>query len=77
MVASNLHKEQLGNAALYFDPDDAEDLASKMLEIRQSKVRTDLTNNGIQRLQEIYSDAKTGNAELIKKFQLLSRRIIR
>lgn len=77
VVASNLHKEQLGNAALYFDPDDAEDLASKMLEIRQSKVRTDLTNNGIQRLQEIYSDAKTGNAELIKKFQLLSRRIIR
>jgi len=76
VIASNLHKTQLNTAALYFDADNPQDLAEKMLEALSSEVRSRLVLEGLRRLEEISVLRRSGQAKLSARITSLSRRII-
>jgi glycosyltransferase involved in cell wall biosynthesis len=77
VAASNLHREQLGEAALYFDPDDSSELAEVMKEILSNRVRQKLISRGRTKLDEIFLHRIAGEDALLDQLERLSRRILR
>ena len=75
IIATNIHKNQLSNAALYFDPDSSEELAFQMLNLMNPKVRRSLVYAGEKRLKEIADSRDSGNALLRERLMKISRRL--
>lgn len=76
VVAADQHREQLGNAALYFDPDDATALSEQMLETLSPAVRRKLIDAGQQQLREITELRRLGVLDLSERLGRLGRRLI-
>lgn len=76
IIATNVHKNQLSNAALYFDPDNSEELAYQMLNLMNPKVRQSLIDAGKKRLKEIADARDSGNALLRESLMKISRRLV-
>jgi hypothetical protein len=77
VVASNQHTEQLGNAALYFDPDDAEELADRILDLTDRAVVKRLRENGKDLLASVDYSLSQGHAELSSRIEALEKRLLR
>jgi glycosyltransferase involved in cell wall biosynthesis len=76
VIASRLHQEQLGSGALYFDPDDAEDLARQVLKVAKKSTRTMLIAEGKKRLGELADQTARGEKALFEGLRRLSQRIL-
>ena len=76
VIASRLHQEQLGSGALYFDPDDAEDLARQVLKVAKKSTRTMLVAEGKKRLGELADQTAQGEKALFEGLRRLSQRIL-
>jgi len=77
VIASLQHKEQLGNAALYFDPDNAEELADRILELGDSAVVKKLRANGNKLLASLEVTQSEGYADLSARIEALEKRLLR
>lgn len=76
VLASNVHSEQLGPAALFFDPDNHLDLARQMTSVLDASVRDDLIAHGTRRLAAIDDLRTAGHDQLQERLVILSRRLI-
>lgn len=77
VIASNIHLNQLGNAALYFDPDSASELAAQMKAVAVPETKSKLVAAGTRRLLEIDSASSIGLGQLTDALERLSKRLIR
>ena len=77
VIASDIHRNQLGSAALYFNPDDADELSKLMVGISDTKVITHLLSAGRKRLAQIDDRREQGERELTQRLCALSARILR
>jgi len=75
IIATNIHRNQLGDAALFFDPDNWEELANRMQQIMDPSTREQLVSAGDKRLVEIRRDRDSGNALLRDRLLRISRRV--
>ena len=76
VIASSIHSNQLGDSALYFDPDDAKELAEHMLSLSQEKTRISLVKSGAKHLRLIEKAASTGLHDLSGALHNLTRRLV-
>jgi glycosyltransferase involved in cell wall biosynthesis len=77
IIATNIHKNQLSDAALYFDPDNAQELVEKMVAISDPKTRQRLISASKIRLRELDENRNQGNLKLRDQIQRISRRIMK
>jgi glycosyltransferase involved in cell wall biosynthesis len=77
VIASDVHRNQLGDAALYFDPDDSGALSHLMIDIGDSETRKRLVKAGQKRLTELDALRKAGEQSLVSGLVSLSKRILR
>ena len=77
VIASDVHLEQLGPAALFFNPDDALELAQRMREANRPSVRKRLIAEGAKRLHGLDLLRAAGEVELSERIMRLSHRILR
>lgn len=77
VIASDVHRNQLGSAALYFNPDDADELSKFMVDISDTKVSKRLVSAGRKRLAQIDDTRQQGERELTQRLYALSARIPR
>ena len=77
VIASDVHRNQLGSAALYFNPDDADELSKLMVDISDTKVSKRLVSAGRKRLAQIDDTREQGERELTQRLYALSARILR
>lgn len=75
VVASELHKAQLGKGAYYFDPDDPLDLARVILRSQEESSRVDLIKHGLKQLKDLQALTSQGETLLFDRLDRLSRRI--
>ena len=76
VIASDVHKNQLGSGALYFNPDDASDLSKTMMKVTDTRVSAELVKNGQKRLKELEKLQTRGEQDLVLRLTALSKRII-
>ena len=77
VIASDVHRNQLGDAALYFDPDDSAALSQMMMDIGDSGTRNRLVKAGQKRLTELDALREAGEQSLVSGLVSLSKRILR
>ena len=77
VIASDVHRNQLGDAALYFDPDDSARLSQLMVDIGDSGTRNRLVKAGQKRLAELDALREAGEQSLVSGLVSLSKRIPR
>lgn len=77
VIASDVHKNQLGPAALYFNPDDASELSRLMIEVTCAQIAKRLVNAGQKRLEELDKLRASGEQDLVSRLTALSKRILR
>ncbi len=77
VIASRQHTEQLGDAALYFDPDSAIELAAAMKQVQKEKVKTTLATEGRKLLIALETSRKLGYQTLSQRIEFLEKRLIR
>ena len=76
VIASRVHEEQLHEGALYFDPDDPEELAQALLDCQDDKTRKNLVASGTKRLKELELLTESGEDALVRSLSRLSKRIL-
>ena len=77
VIASDVHRNQLGDAALYFNPDDSAALSQLMMDIGDSGTRNRLVKAGQKRLTELDALREGGEQSLVSGLVSLSKRILR
>jgi len=77
VLASHVHRDQLAEAALYFDPDNADDLADIMAQVTQPATRKRLIAAGKKRLKDLDASRMAGQRDLAHRITALSKRILR
>jgi glycosyltransferase involved in cell wall biosynthesis len=75
VIYSSLLAEQVGDAALLADPDDAAALAECILASLDSTLRADLVRRGHQRLAQIDAERQEAEAVLVQHLQRLQARL--
>lgn len=76
VIASLQHRGQLGDAAVYFDPDNAEQLAKSIRTIESQQTKLNLTKKGRTLLAAIEKERESGYTELIERIQSLAKRLL-
>lgn len=76
VVASKQHREQLGDAAVFFDPDDAAELASAIESLSSPTTRTKLAARGKTLLAAMDLQRSAGYDELSHRIELLAKRLL-
>lgn len=76
VIASDVHQNQLGSGALYFNPDNSTELSQRMLEVVESATRRTLTKNGHKRIDEIDRLRDAGEKVLVSRLSALTKRIM-
>ena len=74
LLYANLYKEQTGEAALYFDPDDYLSLATAVKEVQIRSVANFVVDRGTQRLAAIKEKRRVAEDEFVRRLQLFQRR---
>ncbi|HEV8013200.1 MAG TPA: glycosyltransferase family 1 protein, partial [Pontimonas sp.] len=77
VIASNQHTQQLGDAAIFFDPDDAEQLASAIESLSSPATRKKLAARGKALLAALDHQRSEGYDELSRRIELLAKRLLR
>ena len=77
VIASTQHKEQLGEAALLFDPDNPEELADAMEATQTKAERARLVAAGEARLDQLATWREQGAKELLEAILKLKKRLLR
>lgn len=77
VIASDVHRNQLGEAALYFDPDNSSELSERMLEVVSTKTRKRLSEAGQKKLLELDRQRDAGEKLLVSRLSTLRKRILR
>lgn len=75
LIYSSHLAEQVGSAALLFDPDSADDLAESMSRVLENNVVADLKKQGALRLAEIDLERAEAENELIKRLSNFAKRL--
>ncbi len=75
VVASQQHREQLGDAALYFDPDNAKELAAAIETLVSQSASETLVQKGENRLLEIADERELGYEDLSGRISNLAKRL--
>ena len=75
VVASHQHREQLGDAALYFDPDNAKELAAAIETLVSQSASETLVQKGQNRLLEIADERELGYEDLSGRISNLAKRL--
>ena len=76
VIASKQHTEQLGDAAVLFDPDDAAELASAIESLSSPATRTKLAARGKTLLAAMDLQRSEGYDELSHRIELLAKRLL-
>jgi len=76
VIASKQHTEQLGDAAVLFDPDDADELASAIGSLSSPATRTKLAARGKTLLATMDLQRTEGYSELSHRIEFLARRLL-
>lgn len=76
VVASKQHREQLGDAAVFFDPDDAAELASAIESLSSPSTRKKLAARGKALLAAMDLQRSAGYDELSHRIELLAKRLL-
>jgi glycosyltransferase involved in cell wall biosynthesis len=76
VIASKQHTEQLGDAALFFDPDDAEELANAIESISLPATRKKLETRGKALVAATDNQRSEGYRELSHRIELLAKRLL-
>jgi len=76
VTASKQHTEQLGDAAVLFDPDDADELASAIESLSSRATRTKLAARGKNLLATMDRQRSEGYDELSHRIELLAKRLL-
>jgi glycosyltransferase involved in cell wall biosynthesis len=77
VIASDVHKNQLGSAALYFDPDDSTELSQLMVVVKDVGTRKRLVSAGQKRLEDLDALRASGEKALLSRLVALSKRVLR
>ena len=76
VIASKQHTEQLGDAAVLFDPDDAEELASAIESLSSPATRKKVAARGRSLLATMDRQRSEGCDELSHRIELLAKRLL-
>jgi glycosyltransferase involved in cell wall biosynthesis len=76
VIASNQHTDQLGEAAIFFDPDSAEELATAMEGVRNKAEKSRLVAAGAARLDDLTARRDQGAQELSEALLKLKKRLL-
>ena len=76
VIASKQHTEQLGDAAVLFDPDDADELASAIGSLSSPATRTKLAARGKTLLATMDLQRTEGYSELSHRIEFLAKRLL-
>ena len=76
VIASHQHKAQLGDAAVFFDPDNAAELAKSIKSLESHKTRATLAKNGEALLATREKQREAGYIELAERIQSLAKRLL-
>ena len=76
VIASKQHTEQLGDAAVLFDPDDADELASAIESLSSPATRKKFAARGKSLLATMDRQRSEGYDELSHRIELLSKRLL-
>jgi glycosyltransferase involved in cell wall biosynthesis len=76
VIASKQHTKQLGDAALFFDPDDAEELANAIESISLPATRKKLAAQGQALVAATDNQRSEGYRELSHRLELLAKRLL-
>ena len=76
VIASNQHKAQLGDAAVFFDPDNADELAKAIESLTSRSIRAKLASRGETQLKKIEKQREAGYTELGRRMQNLAKRLL-
>jgi glycosyltransferase involved in cell wall biosynthesis len=74
VVCSRVMAEQVGDAALIFDPDNPEELADAMAKALRSETAERLIRNGTRRIKELAGERSVAEAQLSKRLKSFARR---
>lgn len=74
IVCSDVMRDQVGDAALTFDPDDANALAEALTEALRAETAEKLVANGLRRLAEIEEARRVAEARFVGVLTSLARR---
>lgn len=74
LVCSDVMAEQVGDAALVFDPDDATALAEAMTNSLDPETASRLVTNGLRRLEQLSATRVAGEARLSETLERFARR---
>ena len=75
VIASHQHKSQLGESALLFDPDEADDLANAIESLSSPSVRKKLVTEGEKALAALSKQRENGYRQLSRGIQGIARRL--
>ena len=76
VIASKQHTEQLGDAAVLFDPDDAAELASAIESLSSPAIRKKVAARGKSLLATMDRQRSKGYDELSHRIELLAKRLL-
>ena len=76
VIASKQHTEQLGDAAVLFDPDDADELASAIESLSSPATRKKVAARGKSLLSTMDRQRSEGYDELSHRIELLAKRLL-
>ena len=76
VIASHQHRSQLGDAAVFFDPDNAAELAESIKSLESPKARATLEKNGKALLATMEKQREAGYTELAERIQNLAKRLL-
>ena len=76
VIASKQHTEQLGDAAVLFDPDDADELASAIESLSSPATRKKVAARGKSLLTTMDRQRSDGYDELSHRIELLAKRLL-
>ena len=76
VIASSQHIEQLGDAAIFFNPDDAEELANAIESLSLPATRRKLAARGQALLAATDNQRSEGYRELSHRIELLAKRLL-
>lgn len=75
LIYSSHLKEDLGGAALFFNPDSAEELAEAMIKVSDPEITSKLIENGYKKIKEINLMRKKSEEKLLDKLEMYSNRL--
>ena len=76
VIASHQHRAQLGDAAVFFDPDNSAELAKSIKSLESQETRATLAKNGKALLATMEKQREAGYTDLAERIQKLAERLL-